>query len=239
MREHLGAVHDRQCTALRGGHVGHRVLDGGRDHERAAIPLGTAAVLRQKRDAKRLELRASLRALVAVEATIAAARFAAAHRLELRERAHAAAADAGVVEAHAPQRIGHLAGPGREDHDRIAFCDSVKERDRIGIREPHASVRGRRAQARFMVRAMQVDGALERVTPGPVIDTVLKAIEREDARQDQIVIARLAGPGLAGGFAADEHRPACRAGADAAMDAMPAGRCAERAGFAADAVRSG
>ena len=64
-------------------------------------------------DAEPFELRAELGALAAVEGAVAAARASARHRLELGERAHAGAAESGVVEASQPLGSGmaRAAGP--------------------------------------------------------------------------------------------------------------------------------
>ena len=76
----------------------------------------------------------------------------------------------------------------------------------------------------FVIGAVQIDVALERIAPRAAIDAVFEPIEGEDAGEDQIVLARLAAPGLAGRRARDEDRAGRRAGADALVDAMPTRR---------------
>jgi hypothetical protein len=237
VREHLRAMDERQAAPLRDREVGHLLLDRGGHHDRGTVAVGAAAVLRVDRDAEPFELRARLGALAAVEAAVAAARAAAAHRLELRERAHAAAADARVMEARGRTRIRHRAGTGRDDHERIAFAHAVEQFDDVGVRQAHAAVRRGHAEFAFAVRAVHVHVALERVAARAAVDAVLESFEREDAREDQVVVARLVVPHLARGLAAHEHRAARRAVADAAVHAMPARRRAERARLAADSIR--
>ena len=76
----------------------------------------------------------------------------------------------------------------------------------------------------FVIGAVQIDVALERIAPRAAIDAVFEPIEGEDAGKDQIVLARLASPRLAGRRARDEYRAGRRAGADALVDAVPARR---------------
>ena len=49
----------------------------------------------------------------------------------------------------------------------------------------------------FLVGAVEIDVALERVVPRPAIDAVLEPVEGEDAREDEIAVAILAAPHLA------------------------------------------
>ena len=97
MGEQLGAVDDRHAEFARSGHVRHMLLDRGRDDQCRAVGGNPAAVLRVYGDAERFELRPHPRPLAAVEGPVAAARFAAGHRLELGKRAHARTAETGVV----------------------------------------------------------------------------------------------------------------------------------------------
>ena len=76
----------------------------------------------------------------------------------------------------------------------------------------------------FVIGAVQIDVALERIASRAAIDAVFEPIEGEDAGKDQIVLARLASPSLAGRRARDEYRAASRAGADALVDAVPTRR---------------
>ena len=118
VRQHLGAVDDRQVAPLRLGHVGHASPRPRCETTTAAqsppAPVPSCGTIAMPEP---LELRARLGPLAAVEAAVAAAHAAAEHGLELRERAHAAAADARVVEARGRARVGHRAGAGRHDHD--------------------------------------------------------------------------------------------------------------------------
>ena len=102
MREQLGAVDDGNAELARYRDVRHVLLDRGRDHERRAIGADPAPVLRQDGDAERLELCTQARALATIEGPVAAARSAAGHRLELRERAHAGPGKPRIVEAALP-----------------------------------------------------------------------------------------------------------------------------------------
>jgi hypothetical protein len=76
----------------------------------------------------------------------------------------------------------------------------------------------------FVIGAVQINITLERIAPRAAIDAVFQPIEGEDAGEDQIVLARLASPCLAGRRARDEHRAGRRAGADAFVNAVPTRR---------------
>jgi len=109
-------------------------FDRGREGERGAVALNPAAVLRMEDDAEPLEPAAQLRAATAIEAAIAAADDAARHGLELSQRAHAAAADPGVMEAAGPERIGE-GRPIAPDHDqRVSLFDAVEQPRHVGVR---------------------------------------------------------------------------------------------------------
>ena len=76
----------------------------------------------------------------------------------------------------------------------------------VVVRQAHAAMRQRAAERVFLVGAVEIDVARERVAARPAIDAVLEPVERQDAGQDQIVVAGLAAPGLAGRLARHEHR---------------------------------
>ncbi|MNC91863.1 hypothetical protein D3C83_81940 [compost metagenome] len=83
------------------------------------------------------------------------------------------------------------------------------------------------ADEMLLVGAVQINVARQRVAARPAIDAVLQPVKREDAGEDQIVVAGLAAPGLAGRLARHEHGAGRCALADPRMDAVPAGRRAE------------
>ena len=120
--------------------VRHLIFDRRRDDERGAVGTEPAPVLRQHLDAEPLELGAQGRALAAVEGAVAAARFAAGHRLELGERAHAGAAEPRVVEAAFAARVGDASRIGRRDEYEIAFAQADRELTHALIGEAHAAM---------------------------------------------------------------------------------------------------
>ena len=85
-----------------------------------------------------------------------------------------------------------------------------------------------------MVRAVQIDVARERVAARPAIDAILEPLEGENACQDQVVLARLAAPRLAGRLARDEHGAGRRTLADPRSYAVPSRRGAKGTLRAAD-----
>ena len=160
----------------------------------------------------RFELGAQARALAAVEGAVAAARFAAGHRLELGERAHARSRRGRIVEAALAVRIGDGARLGRGDQHEIAFAHAGEQLDtrrQFDMRTQPCET-GRPSRL-FVVGAVDIDVARERVAARPAIDAILEPVEGEDAGQDQILLARLAAPHLAGRLARDEHGAGRRA----------------------------
>src|SRR5262249_29482112 len=97
------------------------------------------------------------------------------------------------------------------------------------VREPDAADGGRGAEQRFLIRAVEVDVALERVAAGPAVDAILEPVERDDAGEDQIVGPSLALPDLARGLAALEHGARLGALPDPALPPGPARRAFPRA----------
>ena len=214
-------------------------FDRGRNHQGGAVVGDAAPILRQDRDAESLELRARAGAFTPVEAAVAAARTAAAHGLELRQRAHAAAGQPGVVKASARQRIGQAGVVVRHDHHRIAIPHLIEQLGHVGVREPHAAMRVGPPEARFVIGAVQVNVARQGIHARAPVHAVLEALERQYAREDQIFFAWLAAPHRAGRDATLEHRARFGAGADALVHAMPAGRGFQRAVRAADSGARG
>ena len=126
MREELRAMDDGHAKLARPRHVGHMILDRGRDHERGAIGADPAPVLRVDGDVERLELCTETPAFAAIEGPVAAARSAAGHRLELRERAHAGPGKPRIVEAAAPLRIGKNPRRRGRDEDEIPLAHALE-----------------------------------------------------------------------------------------------------------------
>ena len=151
-------------------------------------------------DAERLELRAKLTPLAVVEGAVAAAHRAAGHRLELGDGAHARAAQPRIVEA-SDIGIGNDALVGRRDEHEVAFADAVEQSADVRVGETHATLRGGPADQVFLIGAVEIDVAFQRVAPWTAIDPVLEPVEGEDAREDEIVGARIAAPHLAGRLA--------------------------------------
>src|SRR5206468_2719065 len=89
----------------------------------------------------------------------------------------------------------------------------------------------------FLVGAVDIDVALERIAAGPLIDAGLEAVQRQDSGEDQILLARLARPHAAGGLPRAEFRAGLHARADAGVNAVPAKRRAVGPRGAADADR--
>ena len=175
-----------------------------------------------------------LAALAAIEGAVAAARASTRHRLELGERAHARAADAGVVESSHATRIGNGARCRRGDQHVIALAHSFEQAANVGIGEAHAAMRHGPAEQPLVIGAVEIDVALERVMARPAVHAVLESVEGENAGEDEIVVARFPGPGLAGRLARSEHTAPLGVFADAAMHAMPSRRRAIRILRAAD-----
>ena len=69
------------------------------------------------------------------------------------------------------------------------------------VRKPHATMRDGPSEQAFVIGAVQIDIALQRIAPLSPIDAVFEAIEGEDAGEDQIVVARVSAPRLAGRLA--------------------------------------
>ncbi len=164
---------------------------------------------------------------------------AAGHRLELGERAHARSGKPSVVKAPFALRIGQGARFRRGDEHEIAFAHALEQLDHVAVRQAHAAMRGGPADQVLVVGAMQIDVAGARVAALAAIDALLEPVEGEDAGEDEIVVARLSAPSLAGPLARDEHRAERRLLADPPADGVPARRGAERALLAADAVPRG
>ena len=140
------------------------------------------------------------------------------------------------MKAAAAPRIGDRLRIGRGDEHQIAFAHALEQLPHIVVRQAHAAMREGAADEMLLVGAVQINVARQRVAARPAIDAVLEPVEREDAGQDQIVVAGLAAPGLAGRLARHEHGAGRRALADPRMNAVPAGRRAERVLLPADAV---
>jgi hypothetical protein len=103
------------------------------------------------------------------------------------------------------------------------------------LRKPDAAVRIGLADPVLVVRAVEVDVALERIAPRALVHAGLEPRERQDARQDQVRLARLAAPHVARWATGSRTRRQRLALADPRVDAVPAGRRAVRAFLAADA----
>ena len=214
---------------------GDLLLDRGRHHEGRAVVGDAAAVLGHDDDAKPLELGAKRGTLAAIEGAVAAARAPAGHDLKLRQRAHAGAAEARVMKAAAGPWIGHLALSRFGDQDEIALADLVEQTADVGIGHAHAAMGGGAAEEGLVIGAVNINVALERIAARAAVHTVFRAVEGEDAGEDQIVVAQRAAPDLAGRLARDEYGAGLGVSADALLDAMPAGRRAEGALLAANA----
>ena len=85
-----------------------------------------------------------------------------------------------------------------------------------------------------MVGAVEIDIARQRVPSRSAIDAGLDAVKRQDAGEDEVLVARLAAPRFSGGLARDEHRARGGVRADPRFDAVPARRRPVRAFLAAD-----
>ena len=173
MREQLGAVEDGDAFRPRGGNVRHLLLDRGGQNQRRAVFGETAAILGQHRDAETLELAAELAALATVEGTIAAAGPAANHHLELRERAHARAAEARVMEAARTLRIRNGQRGRFGDQHVVAFAHAREEIAHIAVGHAHAAMGVGAAEQALVVGAVQIDVALQRIAPSPTVHALL------------------------------------------------------------------
>src|SRR5262249_41556912 len=173
MREQLGAMNDRDVLRLGRGEIGHLLFDRGRDNERSAIWPYPAAVLRHDLDAKVLELCAEACSLAAIECPVAAARMSSGHYLKLGKPAHPRAGKAGVMEATLAVGIGKLRRIGHGDEHEVAFAEPREKLGHIPIRKPHAAMGQGAANQVFLVSAVEIDVALERVAAGPAIHAVL------------------------------------------------------------------
>ena len=90
------------------------------------------------------------------------------------------------------------------------------------------------AEQPLVIGAVEIDVALERVVARPAVHAVFEPVEGENAGEDEIVVARFPGPGLAGRLTRSEHTSPFGVFADAAMHAMPSRRRAIRILRAAD-----
>ena len=169
--------------------------------ERRAILAQAAAVLRNDRDAEALELLAQAFTLAAVECAVAAAGCAAGHHLELSQRAHAGPAEPRIVKAALALGIGHRPRFRSRDEHEIALAQLREELAHMVVRKPHATMRDGPSEQAFVIGAVQIDIALQRIAPISPIDAVFEAIKGEDAGEDQIVVARVSAPRLAGRLA--------------------------------------
>ena len=61
------------------------------------------------------------------------------------------------------------------------------------------------AEQPLVIGAVEIDVALERVMARPAVHAVFEPVEGENAGEDEIVVARFPGPGLAGRLARGEH----------------------------------
>ena len=239
MSEQLGAMDDGNACPLGRHHIGHLLLDRGRDDERGAIGAETRAVLRQDDDAEALELGPQLGPLAVIEGAVAAARMAALHDLDLGERAHARAAEPRIMEAAGAERVGDRRHFRRRDEHVVAFAHLREQRADIGVRQAHAAMGEGAAEQGFVIGAVQIDVTRKRIVACAPVHALLEPVEGEDAGEDEIVVARLALPHLSGRRARGEHRPGSGVRADLALHAMPAGRRAVGILLAADAVARG
>ena len=222
-------------------HVRHLLLDRGRDDQCRAIGANPAAVLRVYGDAERFELWPQPRALAAVEGPVAAARFAAGHRLELGERAHAGAAEPGVVKpALGPwDRAGRATSGAAIEHE-IAFAHAREQLDHVAVRKTHAAMRGGPAEQslRGWCRADRCSGRASR-SPSPRLtpsSSPSRVRMRVRMRSSSRASPHHLSPVL---WRETNTAPSAALLADPRRIAMPARRRAERALGAADAVARG
>ena len=80
------------------------------------------------------------------------------------------------------------------------------------------------AEQPLVIGAVEIDVALERVMARPAVHAVFEPVEGENAGEDEIVVARFPGPGLAGRLARGEHAARVRRlrRCGDARDAIPA-----------------
>src|SRR4029077_12688457 len=202
--EQLGAVDDGDALRARRGEVRHLFLDRGRDDERRAAVGDAAPVLGHDFDAEALKLRTKLGALAAVEGAIAAADAPAHHRLELRKRAHAGTAKPRVMESSRALRIGNDEIRGLRNQHVVAFAHVGEQATDAGVGKAHAAMRDGTAKQKLVIGAVKIDVALKRILPRTALDALLQSIEGQNAGEDEIVVARLAAPPLAGRLAGYE-----------------------------------
>jgi hypothetical protein len=121
------------------------------------------------------------------------------------------------------------------DQDEIPLADLIEETADIGVGHAHAAMRAGAAQQRFVIGAVNINVALKRIPAGPAVYTVFLSVESENAREDQIVVTRCAGPDLTGQLPRHKYGASLGVIADALLDPMPAWRRAVGALLAADA----
>src|SRR5512145_2260187 len=109
------------------------------------------------------------------------------------------------MEASPSPRIGHGGRYRRSDQHVIAFAHSFEQAANVAVRQPYAAMRHGPAEQPLVIGAVEIDVALERVMARPSVHAVFEPVEREKARQNEIVVARFPGPGLAGWLTRGEH----------------------------------
>src|SRR5688572_23414956 len=88
-------------------------------------------------------------------------------------------------------------------------------------------MRHRSTKQALVICAVQIDVARKRVAARPTVDAILEPLKGENACQNQIVLARLSAPCLAGRLTRDEHGTGCRILANPAYDTVPSWRGAK------------
>src|SRR3990172_4043411 len=144
----------------------------------------------------------------------------------LRERAHAAAEDAGKMDAAA---LVSVDGHGRRiDIDERALLDPVEEAYHVMVAQDHTPVGERGADEVLPAGAVDIDVALIRIHAPALIDPLLKAFEAQNAGQDQIIAVLFVVPVFARVLAVPENASRWRIGPVLLLDPMNAERRFER-----------
>lgn len=144
----------------------------------------------------------------------------------LGQGAHAASVDSGKMDAAASV-------PVDRDRRRIdiyerAFLHRIEQTDNVMIAHAHAPVRQGSAHQVLPARAVDIDVALIRIHARALVDSLLKAFEPQNARQDQVVSVLFVIPVFARVLSVPENTARRRTCPVLLLDPMDTEWCFER-----------
>ena len=151
--------------------------------------------------------------------------------------AHAAAEDAGEMDAAAWKFIDHEGRSG--DVDECALSDLVEESDHVLVAHDHTPVGQGSADKVLPAGAVDIDVALVGINSRALVDPLLKAFEPQNAGQDKVISCLAMVPVFARVLAVPEDAARGRACAELLHDPVKTERRFERVLTTANAEAGG